>query len=112
MAILTGPFRLGRDAERKKGANGDFLTLSLAYDYYDGSEEKTQWVSATLNGQRIDRLEPLLKSGTMVFLTVENVHVREFIRQGEKAFALSGRVGSTVEFIGGCRKPEDAGTGE
>lgn len=110
MAHLVGNFRLGRDAEKVDTENGSFLSLSLAYDYYN-QEEKTQWVRVTLGGNRTESLLPHLKKGTEIYAVVENLHVRQFDREdGTKSAALEGRILGGVKFVGAKRERSETAT--
>ena len=68
MAVIAGAFRLGGNAKMHKSENGGFASLSLAYDYYDPASKKrqTQWIDATLDGKRAERLQEYLVKGATI----------------------------------------------
>lgn len=103
MAVLTGLFRLGSDAEIRHTANGDAVCqMALAYNYGQKKDGKqpSQWIDASLWGKRGETLAQYLTKGTSIVATLEDVHVRTFKKSdGSEGNALSGRV-LTVEFAG------------
>lgn len=93
MAHLFGVFRLGRDAEKVTNENGTFLSLSLAYDIYANGETKTQWLRATLGGQRAEKVADLLVSGARISGVIKDVRVTTFVsKEGETKASLEGRL--------------------
>lgn len=107
MAHLSGVFRLGRDAEKIEGPRGNFLTLSLAYDAFIDGENKSQWIRATLGGERAEKALASLTRGTFIEAVVKDVRVAEFTdREGNKRATLEGRM-IDFSFVG-ARKTEPA----
>jgi single-strand DNA-binding protein len=105
MTILTGPFRIGVDAElRYLPDSGEaVISLSLAYSWgkrdADG-KRKTQWVDATIWGKRAEALAPHLLKRTEVWCVIEDVHIETFERRDKPlGFKLAGRI-QMLEFIG------------
>jgi single-strand DNA-binding protein len=103
MAILTGVFRLGRDAEVRSIPSGDQVTtLSLAYNF--GKKDQTgkrptQWVDAALWGERGPKLQEWLVQGAQIHAVLEEVRIEEFKkRDGSPGTKLSARVAS-LEFV-------------
>lgn len=92
-----GLARIGRDVEVRNTPGGDAVAnVSLAFSYgrKDGEGNKpTQWVDASLWGQRATALAPYLKKGGMVSVTLEDVAIQTFAKadqtQGHK---LVGRI--------------------
>jgi len=103
MPILTGLMRLGNDAIiRYLGDGTAVANLSLAYNYgkkaADG-KRPTQWLSATLWGERATKLAPYLLKGGLINVVLEDVHLETYEKrdQGGTGTALKGRV-SSLEF--------------
>ncbi len=97
MAILTGLFTLGRDAELRTTSSGDTTaTLALAYNYgRKGSDGKmpSQWVRATLWGKRAESTAHDLTKGKQIFATLDGVHIQTYQKQdGTTGTSLEARV--------------------
>lgn len=106
MAILTGLFTLGRDAELRTTQSGDSTaTLALAYNYgRKGEDGKTpsQWVRATLWGKRAESLAHHLTKGKQISATLDGLHVQTFQKQdGTTGTSLEARV-VDLEFTRGA----------
>jgi len=103
MPILTGLMRLGNDAIiRYLGDGTAVANLSLAYNYGKkdaAGKRATQWVSATLWGERATKLAPYLLKGGLINVVLEDVHLETYEKrdQGGTGTALKGRV-SSLEF--------------
>jgi single-strand DNA-binding protein len=100
-----GLARLGRDAELRKMSNGDSVTnLSLAFTFgRKGNDGKrpTQWVEGALFGARADALAQYLTKGTLIAVSLEDVHIQTFQKaDGTEGTKLSGRI-STLDLAGG-----------
>lgn len=111
MTILTGIFRVGRNAELRHLPSGEaVINLSLAYNYGrkdEGGRRPTQWIDAGLWGKRAESLVGYLLSGTAIFAVLEDVHIETFNKaDGAPGFKLVGRVQS-IEFTGS--RPADDG---
>ena len=110
MAILTGLFTLGRDAELRTTSSGDTTaTLALAYNYgRKGSDGKmpSQWVRATLWGKRAESTAHDLTKGKQIFATLDGVHIQTYQKQdGTTGTSLEARV---VDFEYTRGAPKDA----
>lgn len=108
MAVLTGLFRLGRDAEVRYTQAGDAVAqLALAYNYgkkQDG-KQPSQWVDASLWGKRAEALAQYLTKGSTISAVLSDVHIRTYEKKdGGQGFAMSARV-LDLEFAG---KPQGA----
>lgn len=104
--ILSGAFRLGRDAEKRETESGSFLSLSLAYEARVKGEPQTQWVRATLGGTRANAVADHLLKGTLIFATLRDLHVTTYKgADGEVRYALEGRI-LDFDFLG-AKKKED-----
>lgn len=109
--ILTGLARLGRDCEVRFTQQGDPVgSLSLAFNYGRKDAEgnrPTQWVSASLWGNRVETLQPYLTQGTLLDVVLEDVHIEAYKKNdGTMGSALRAKVLS-LEFAGGKR--DDSG---
>lgn len=114
MAQLFGIARLGRNAEVRRTTQGEAVAnLSLAFTYgrkdQDG-KKPTQWVDASLWGQRAELLAAYLIKGTTLCVTLDDVHIEEYQkREGGQGNKLVGRV-SNIEFA--AKPPEHQQTSQ
>lgn len=97
ISVLTGVFRIGRDAELRYLPSGEaVINLSLAYNYgkRDGEgKQATQWVEAGLWGSRAEKLAQHLLKGTEVWALLSDVHISTFNKaDGSQGFKLAARV--------------------
>lgn len=114
MAVLTGLFTLGRDAELKTIPGGTTVCeLSLAYDYGQKGQDgrkPTQWVRGALWGRQGEALAQYLTTGKQIGATLEDVHVRTYRKSdGTEGASLEGKVIS-LEFARGNPRNEDGGS--
>jgi len=111
MANLTGIGRIGRDAETRFTPGGDAVTeVSLAFSYGkkdpNTNQKPTQWVKASIWGQRGESLRQYLLKGTLVYVVLDDVRIQAFAKQdGSQGVAMVGKV-STIEF---ASRPIDGG---
>ena len=103
MAIMTGLFRLGRDAELRFTPNGDpVVNLALAYNHgakgQDGNRP-TQWVDAALYGKRAEALIDYLVKGQQVVVTIDDPHIETYEGRNGPGHKLAGRI-SSIELAG------------
>ncbi|PND34564.1 single-stranded DNA-binding protein [Achromobacter pulmonis] len=112
MAQLFGLARIGRDVVVRRTQNGESVAnLALAFTYgkkdADG-RRPTQWVDASLWGQRAETLSQYLTTGVKVSVTIDEVHIENYERQsGERGAKLVGRV-SNIEFGGAPQQQQPA----
>ena len=112
MAIMSGLFTLGRDAELKTTSSGTSVCeLALAYDYgmkgQDG-RKPTQWVRGALWGKQGEALAQWLTKGKQIAATLEDVHVRTYRKNdGTDGHSLEGKV-IQIEFARGNPRQDDA----
>lgn len=104
MAQLIGLARIGRDAEVRYTTDGtQVASLSLAFSYGrkdQNGNKPTQWVEASLWGQRAESLAPYLLKGAQIVVTLDDPHIETFQRQdGTQGHKLVARV-SSLEFAG------------
>lgn len=105
---LIGIARVGNDPKIRQTKQGkDCLDLSVAFDYGMKDDKKTQWVSATVWGERCKAAEQYIAKGDQVFLTLNDVHIETYTdRDGEPRTSLKAMV-QDFQFIGN-RKKDDA----
>ena len=107
--ILTGLARLGADADVRYLADGTAVAnLNLAYNYgkKDGEGKRpTQWVQASMWGERAEKSAPYLTKGTLLNVVLDDIHIETYERRdGGTGTNLKARV-NNFEFAGG--KPKD-----
>ena len=112
---LIGLARVGNVPELRFTAKGDaVLSLSLAYNYGrkdpNTKEQPTQWISASLWGERAERLVEYIEKGQLLYVEVDDVHGEEFEGRNGVGFSIRGRI-AHLEFAGG-RKDQQAQNGE
>lgn len=99
MAILTGVFKIGRDAENRFLPNGEVVcNVSMVYNYgkkgQDG-KKPSQWVDASLWGSRAEALSQYLIKGTSIFAVLEDIHVETYAKKdGTSGTKLTGKIGN------------------
>lgn len=112
--FLHGLCRLGRDSELRYLQDGtSVLGMALAYNYGkkdDKGNRPTQWIDASLFGDRAKALQPYLLKGQQINALIEDVRIEQFTRRDNTAGnALRGRVVS-IEFAGAAsEKPATGG---
>ena len=99
--ILTGLARLGRDSEVRFTQGGDAVaSLALAFNYGKRAENKSQWVDATLWGDRAEKLKDYLKKGTQLSVILSDPHIETYQKKdGTEGIALRATV-QHIEFAG------------
>ena len=103
MAQITGVFRIGKDAEVRESASGPVINLALASNYgkkgSDGSRP-TQWIEASLWGNRAEKLEQYLTKGQQIYATINDPHIETYPkRDGGEGVKLVGMIGE-IELVG------------
>jgi len=111
---MTGVARLGRDAEVRFLPNGDpVASLALAFNYgkKDGEGKRlTQWVDASLWGERATKLQEYLLKGQQLCVVLNEPHIEEYTKKDNSVgFSLRASV-SSIEFVGS--PPAPAGEGD
>ena len=109
---LIGIARLGKDAEIRSTRNGTTVAnITMAYNYGMKDRDKlkpSQWVQASLFGERADSLAPYLGKGTQVFCILKDVHIEVYEgRDGKTYNNLRGTI-DTIEFVGKAEKVASA----
>lgn len=111
--ILIGLARLGNDPVPRYTADGKpVMDLSLAFSYgkrgQDG-KRPVQWVSATMWGDRVEKLQQHLVKGQLLYVTLGEPHLEEYKRKdGTSGTSLRARL-NELEFAGAPRNdaPEE-----
>jgi single-strand DNA-binding protein len=101
--LMIGMARLGNEPEVRCTADGKMvMDMSLAFSYgrkVDG-KQPAQWVSATMWGDRCEKLKPYLVKGQLLFVSMTEPHIEEYKRKdGTAGVSLRARLGE-VEFAG------------
>lgn len=108
-----GLARLGRDAEIRYTQGGEpVASLSLAINYGrkgDDGKRPTQWVDGSLWGKRAEALAPFLTKGSLVVVTMEDVHTEAYQGRNGESNKLVGRV-IDIELAGGGERQQAAPT--
>ena len=111
--MFTKLCRLGNDPEVRFLTNGTaVMSLSLAYSYGmkgpDG-ERPTQWVKATIWGKQAEALQPFLKKGDQVSVSLDDVHIETYTNKqdGTERFKLAGKVAG-FDFVANGRTDRPA----
>lgn len=109
---LIGIARLGKDAEIRSTRNGTTVAnITMAYNYgmKDRDNKKpSQWVQASLFGERADSLAPYLGKGTQVFCILKDVHIEVYEgKDGKTYHNLRGTI-DVIEFVGKAEKVSSA----
>ena len=110
MAVLTGLFTLGRDAEtRVTGSGATVVQLAVAYNYGrkgDDGKKPSQWVRASMFGKQAETLAPYLTKGKQVSLVIRDLHIATFQKQdGSTGTSLEG----VADFDDFTRGPKQEG---
>ena len=110
MAILTGLFTLGRDAETRTTQGGTTVVqLAVAYNYGRKGEDgkkPSQWVRASMFGKQAETLAPYLTKGKQVSLVIRDLHIATFQKQdGTTGTSLEG----VADFDDFARGPKQEG---
>lgn len=105
MATMVGVFNIGNDPEiRLTKDSQKVMDLSLAYRYgRKGPDGKypSQWINATMWGDRAEKVLPYLAKGNKVFCVLSDVRIEEFQRKdGSSGSSLKSKI-SELELLGG-----------
>lgn len=111
--LTVGIARIGNEPVVRYTQDGKaVLDLSLAYSYgrkgQDGNMP-TQWVKASLWGERGEKLQPYLHKGAQIFVQLADLHIETFAKKdGSPGFDLRARI-DNVQLVGD-RKQEQRET--
>ena len=108
MANLVGVFRLGQDAVLKQTATGQtVLELNMVYNYGKKEDDRSQWIKASMWGDRGNKLAEHLTKGKQVYLCLSEPHVETYqTKDGKHGANLVARIDS-LEFVGGKSEPRE-----
>ena len=100
-----GICRVGRDAEVRFTPGGAAVAnVSLAFTYGkkgDDGKRPTQWVDASLWGQRAESLAPYIKKGGQIVAYLEDVSIQTYVKgDGTQATKMVARL-VDLEFVSG-----------
>mgnify|MGYP000570700743 FL=1 len=106
----NGLARIGRDAEIRYTPGGAAVAnVSLAFTYGkkgDDGKRPTQWVDASLWGQRVESLAPYLTKGKQIVAYLEDVHIQTYTKgDGTQASKMAARI-ADLEFVAGGEQAE------
>jgi single-strand DNA-binding protein len=101
----NGLARIGKDAEVRYTPGGAAVAnVSLAFTYGkkgDDGKRPTQWVDASLWGQRAESLAPYIKKGGQIVAYLEDVSIQTFTKgDGTSATKMVARL-VDLEFVSG-----------
>ena len=105
--------RLGNDPEVRFLTNGTaVMSLSLAYPYgMKGQDGKrpTQWIEATWWGKQAEAIQPFLKKGDQISVSLDDVHIETYTNKqdGTERFKLAGKVAG-FDFVANGRTDRPA----
>ena len=106
----NGLARIGKDAEVRYTPSGAAVAnVSLAFTYGKKGEDgkrPTQWVDASLWGQRVESLAPYLTKGKQIVAYLEDVHIQTYTKgDGTQASKMAARI-ADLEFVAGGEQAE------
>jgi single-strand DNA-binding protein len=101
----NGLARIGKDAEVRYTPGGAAVAnVSLAFTYGkkgDDGKRPTQWVDASLWGQRAESLAPYIKKGGQIVAYLEDVSIQTYVKgDGTSATKMVARL-VDLEFVAG-----------
>ena len=100
-----GLARIGKDAEVRYTPGGAAVAnVSLAFTYGkkgDDGKRPTQWVDASMWGQRAESLAPYIKKGGQIVAYLEDVSIQTYVKgDGTSATKMVARL-ADLEFVAG-----------
>lgn len=109
MANLVGLFRLGQDATLKQTATGQtVMEVSLAYNYGKKEDNQSQWIKASMWGDRGNKIAEYLTKGSQIYAVLSEPHVDLFQKKdGSYGSSLIARL-DNFEFVGKTERAEPA----
>ena len=112
--LMVGVARVGNEPVARYTPDGKaVMDISLAFDYgrkgNDG-RRPTQWVNATMWGDRVEKLQPYLSKGSQVFVTLSEPHIETYEKKdgSGQGSSLRARI-NDLEFVGGRREESSDG---
>jgi single-strand DNA-binding protein len=109
--LSIGLARIGNEpVVRYTNDNKPLLDLSLAYSYgRKGQDGKTptQWVSATMFGERVEKLAPYLQKGGLIMVQLEDLHLEVYTKKdGTQGAGLKARI-ANLQFAGDRKEQQE-----
>lgn len=106
----NGLARIGKDAEVRYTPGGAAVAnVSLAFTYGkkgDDGKRPTQWVDASLWGQRVESLAPYLTKGKQIVAYLEDVTMQSYTKgDGTTNTKMVARL-ADLEFVAGGEQTE------
>lgn len=102
--------RVGADPKIIQGANGNFLSMDVATDYYCRGENKTMWVRVRCTiDNRIEKLIPYFKKGTKLDIVGKQQAPEAYIGKDGEAHASIVIVAHNISFADSGRKADGSG---
>lgn len=107
----NGLARIGKDSEVRYTPDGTAVTnVSLVFIYGkkdDNGKRKTQWVDASLWGQRVESLVPYLTKGKQIVVYLEDVHIQNYTKvDGTQSIKMAARI-IDLEFVASYSSTEN-----
>ena len=99
---------LGRNAEVKRVGENDLTTFSIATTHGFGDKKTTEWVEASIFGNRGPKLAQYLLKGQQVVIHGELTINRYTAKDGTAKSSLRMRV-QEIDLVGGKRDNNDEG---
>lgn len=101
--ITVGLARIGNEPVVRYTADSKpLLDLSLAYDYGrkdQSGKRPTQWITATLFGDRAEKIATYINKGDQVLVQLSDVHVETFTKKdNSQGVTLKARI-ADIEFV-------------
>jgi single-strand DNA-binding protein len=102
MANLVGVFRLGQDAVLKQTAAGQtVLELNMVYNYGKKNDNTSQWIKASMWGDRANKVAEYLLKGSQIYAVLSEPHVETYTKKdGTYGANLVARI-DNFDFVGG-----------
>lgn len=101
-AVLTG--NIGKDARVGDASGTPVVNVTVASRRFEKGAEHTDWVDVAFFGQRAEKLAQYLTKGSRIAVR-GTVHVREYMHNNEKRYALTMRADDIELLGGGEQKP-------
>ena len=91
-----GLARIGNDPVLRRTAQDEaVINLALAFSYGkkgDDGKRPTEWVDTSIWGKRAESLEPYLKKGGLVSVTLDELHIETYQGKNGEGKKLTGRL--------------------
>jgi single-strand DNA-binding protein len=92
--ILIGIARIGNEPTVRMTQGGQrVMTLALAYNYgkkNEAGEKPTQWIDASMWGERCEKIAPYLKKGQRIYVHIDDAHLHVSEKDGVQYYKMRG----------------------